>query len=258
MHIPIYDKAEFYGMSKPTSMMLVKMPVREKINEVARAHYPNVEDEDERRMRFISDRIDAFLRNIRTSRLETYKKNPNNPPLAEGDVIQWLPDLGGELDDTGVREKTIVRNHPFLLPYYLLLKNMMREYKGGLYVIDPKGIYLPIEEGLFGVCHLVRIPRRKQNIYALTDFRNSAVYRDPTNPLLTVIFQGVRETISHGFRFIDDTFFIIPISAMKPLIELEYSHEIIEDKDNVDPESIGELPEEEDDIGEVVEQDDDW
>jgi hypothetical protein len=101
--------------------------------------------------------------------------------------------------------------NPYLYPYYDLFLYKLSQYPDGVFLIDPKGIYTPVESGNFGVFHVERIPAMWSPVYALCDLKNCVVFQEKNRVL---IFQGVMKTKDYGYRFISDDFFIKPISGL--------------------------------------------
>jgi hypothetical protein len=120
-----------------------------------------------------------------------------------------------------------ISKNPFLLQYYEVALNITERHKGGLFILDTKGVYTPIQTDLFGIVHLVRLPHRPQNVYALTDFRKSILFT-PTDDRY-FIFQGVEKLAKdgYGYRFESDDYEIAPVSGVTPVrsAELRFTYE---------------------------------
>jgi hypothetical protein len=104
-------------------------------------------------------------------------------------------------------------NNQYLYPYYLSFKEMMKDYTVGIFILDARGVYTPIEDGRCGVVHVERLPIVKPAVYALTDMSSCAVMREGER---IIIFQGVYQTRSYGWKFIDDSFQIKPFAGFTP------------------------------------------
>lgn len=184
--------------------MTSKMPTRETLK-------------DEERKGIIDMRIEEFIKTM-----QNFLGEKESLASLEGDQIFYE-------NATAAPEKKSITDHPFLIRAFNLVLKIAKELGGGIFFVDPKGVYVPIEAGKFGICHLVRIPRRRKDVFAITDFGDIAFYKYQENDLnFLVIFQGVKKTINNGYKFIRDGFFIKPIPALSPLAELEYTYKPLE------------------------------
>jgi hypothetical protein len=105
-----------------------------------------------------------------------------------------------------------IRENPFLLPEYQNFLTKFPNFKEGVVHIDPKGHYTPIDEGSFGCATLRRLPFTNQRVIAITDMRNTALFKEDR---LAIFFHGVVPT-NWGYKFISKNFFIIPIPGISP------------------------------------------
>jgi hypothetical protein len=94
-------------------------------------------------------------------------------------------------------------------------KDMMKDYTTGVFIMDARGVYTPIENGQCGVVHVERLPIVKPAVYALTDLSNCAVLWEDNR---IIIFQGVFEMKEYGWKFIDDSFQIKPFAGFTPTL----------------------------------------
>jgi hypothetical protein len=104
-------------------------------------------------------------------------------------------------------------NNAYLYPYYDKFKELTSDYKTGVFILDARGIYTPIELGNCGVVHVERIPIVKPAVYGLADLSNCAVLIDGKK---TIIFQGVILLENYGWKFINENFQVIPIAGFAP------------------------------------------
>ena len=114
-----------------------------------------------------------------------------------------------------------IRNSPYLIPYIEHFKTMTHIFHPGLYLIDSKGIYNPIDTGHCGVGHLVRVPRMKKAVYSLCDYRHIRIYFMGD---YVILFDGVEKTRC-GYKFIDKDYHIIPVAGVNPQLELDFTFE---------------------------------
>jgi hypothetical protein len=101
----------------------------------------------------------------------------------------------------------------YLYPHYLKFKELTSDCKIGVFILDARGIYTPIETGDYGVIHVERLPIVKPAVYGITDLSNSAVL---TEDRATIIFQGVIFTEKFGWKFINEGFQVKPIAGFTP------------------------------------------
>jgi hypothetical protein len=101
----------------------------------------------------------------------------------------------------------------YLYPYYNNFKELASDYSVGVFILDARGIYTPIESGHWGIIHVERLPIVKPAVYGITDLTNCAVLNEEGR---TIIFQGVTQVRTYGWRFIDESFQIKPISSFAP------------------------------------------
>jgi hypothetical protein len=135
-------------------------------------------------------------------------------------ILRDIKIMFGSESDGRARIKVIgtisnIEEHPYLLQYWQLYFSFVQQYTVGLFILDTKGIYTPIQSDTFGVVHVVRLPLRPQPVYALTDFRNCVLFNKENRFFL---FQGV-ELMSkegYGYRFIGDEFHITPALSVTP------------------------------------------
>jgi len=114
-------------------------------------------------------------------------------------------------------ERISKKDNPYLWPYYLQFIERMEAYPLGIFIIDPRGVYTPIEDGECGVIHVERLPIVDQAVYGLTDLNKSAILREDESDDRVIIFQGVFLTRTLGWRFIDNSFQVKPIAGIRPL-----------------------------------------
>ena len=89
----------------------------------------------------------------------------------------------------------------------------MDEYPSGVFIIDPRGIYTPIDNGDCSIIHVERLPIVKSAVYGLTDLNKSVVLFDDRGERI-LIFQGVFQMEGYGWRFIDNSFQVKPIAGI--------------------------------------------
>lgn len=104
--------------------------------------------------------------------------------------------------------------NPYLYPYYHEFEYTMRQYTSGVFIIDPRGFYTPIEDGRCGVVHVERLPIVKTPVYGLTDLSDCALLEEGQR---IIIFQGVFQVRVYGWRFIDESFQVKPIAGFTPV-----------------------------------------
>lgn len=106
---------------------------------------------------------------------------------------------------------------PYLLPY--LQRFLSLDLKPGLYVTDGIDFYLPIDLGLYGICHFIRNDFKKENpIYAISELKYTrALFLQK----YILLFIGVVET-RVGFNFIYNDYRCIPIPAIEPAQKVSY------------------------------------
>ena len=111
----------------------------------------------------------------------------------------------------------------YLYPFFLAFKNQINTYTSGVFILDARAIYTPIEAGYYGVVHVERLPVVKPPVYGLTDLTDCAIMYDvswpgqcaggPPTGDRTIIFQGVFST-PYGYKFIHEDFHIKPITGL--------------------------------------------
>ena len=98
----------------------------------------------------------------------------------------------------------------YLYPFFLKFKDQMNAYTNGIFILDPRGIYTPIESGQYGIIHVERLPIVKPPVYGITDLSDCAIIHIGER---TLIFQGVFNT-PYGYKFMDENFHIKPITGL--------------------------------------------
>jgi len=107
--------------------------------------------------------------------------------------------------------ETVTRDtNPYLWPYYKQIEKYTRIYTLGIFIIDTKGVYVPVEEGHCGVVHVTRLPLQ-EFVFGLTDLFEAAYMRKEES---IFIFQGVIDTANTGWKFRDESFQIKPIAGI--------------------------------------------
>lgn len=137
-------------------------------------------------------------------------------------IVEITEGLSAEEAFREEEKYNVMEKHPFLFPYIRAILNLIKRYEFGIFFMDPKGIYTPIEEGFFGVIHLARLPRKQDDVFCLTDLRDCAKYDHKGR---IIILQGVFRTRDYGYKFISDDFFITPVLGVSPVIEKEFSYD---------------------------------
>jgi hypothetical protein len=99
----------------------------------------------------------------------------------------------------------------YLYPYFIRFKEQMKAYKKGIFIMDARSIYTPIEPGFFGVVHVERLPTVKPRIYGLTDLMNCGIFLDDKR---AIIFVGIFKTAEYGYKFIHEGFQVKPITGL--------------------------------------------
>lgn len=146
----------------------------------------------------------AQARNTTDLSFEQYKQTFLSSPYVKADSMAQL------------REISAAENQ-YLYPFFLRFKDQMKAYTNGIFVIDARGIYTPIEAGLYGIIHLEKLPVVKPPVYGITDLMDCAIFHtsatDPTGGERILIFQGVFNT-PFGYKFVDEGFHIKPITGL--------------------------------------------
>lgn len=101
-------------------------------------------------------------------------------------------------------------SNPYLWPYYRQIEQYTNIYTLGIFIIDTKGVYVPIEEGHCGVVHVTRLPLQ-EFVFGLTDLYEAAYMMKEES---IFIFQGVIATANTGWKFRDESFQIKPIAGI--------------------------------------------
>lgn len=108
-----------------------------------------------------------------------------------------------------IREISQTENQ-YLYPFFLTFVEQMSVYTSGVFILDARAIYTPIEAGYYGIVHVERLPVVKPPIYGLTDLTDCAIMYASDRIL---IFQGVFDT-PYGYKFIHEDFHIKPITGL--------------------------------------------
>jgi len=98
----------------------------------------------------------------------------------------------------------------YLYPFFLRFRDQMSLYTSGVFILDARAIYTPIESGYYGIVHVERLPIVKPPVYGLTDLTDCAIMYDGERIL---IFQGVFNT-PFGYKFMHEDFQIKPITGL--------------------------------------------
>lgn len=136
------------------------------------------------------------------ARADTYMRNKNT-------FIHVV-----DLSSMDVIDKISTTDNPYLYPFYLNFKELMRDYTTGVFILDARGTYTPIENGRYGVVHVERLPIVKPAVYGITDLSKCAVLTErEDDDERIIIFQGVAKMPGSGWRFIDESFQVKPIAG---------------------------------------------
>lgn len=129
-----------------------------------------------------------------------------------------------------------VEHNPYLYPIHTIYLEKLSVFESGIFVADSKGIYTPIENGMFGIVHVQKIPLIKDATYGIVDLggkqrqesaaeateRTSTIRGYLVDNEKTIIYCGLVD-VSRGnrtsFMLVPDRSFIKPISSLSPDIE---------------------------------------
>lgn len=112
---------------------------------------------------------------------------------------------------------TDITKHKFLQKFFNVFLFEEEKFDSGVFVIDPLGIYTPVQNNDAGVVCFKKLPFNNQSVYALHDGNNTEYMKYKK---FFIIFAGVIET-DHGFKFIND-FSLYPASTLNVTNIKEY------------------------------------
>jgi hypothetical protein len=147
------------------------------------------------------------------ARQSNYKSPDRNIllELHEKRRSEFLENIGYE----NMRNMNVISkdNNQYLYPLHRIYMQKIQNMENGVFIADIKGIYVPIENGGYGVVHVERIPLGKPAVYGLTDISHSA-YIEVNGQI--IIYVGVKRTEKFGFLPINDN------SHIKPILSLSF------------------------------------
>lgn len=121
----------------------------------------------------------------------------------------------------GNREIKNLSDQKFLLEYVSVFnRTIPHSLRKGLYVVEPGGIYIPIQDTSQGIVCFSKMPASRQKVYAIHDGYQT-VFAEHGNSIL--IFPNVFEINPEiGYDFINQVTSLYPISATIPSYEKNY------------------------------------
>lgn len=120
----------------------------------------------------------------------------------------------------GDREIKNLDNQKYLQRYITVFKIETANFNGGIFVVEPSGIFRPIQDTSQGVVCFCKMPFSRQKVYALHDGYKS-VFAEYGK--FFIIFPNVFEVSPEiGYNFISDVNSLYPISATIPSNEKVY------------------------------------
>jgi hypothetical protein len=111
-----------------------------------------------------------------------------------------------------------VESQKYLRSYISVFEEESKIFQDGIFVIEPAGIFRPIQEARYEVVCFAKVPFSRQRVYCLYDGHRTA-YAEMKNFFL--IFPYITKT-PHGYKFLNDVNSLYPISATIPMKEIEF------------------------------------